>query len=147
MIVVGNQKQDGHTIHLIVGPETELFMDLHGSAEIDITELVKALPDTPRLTLQLTRCKCEDATAKSMGTGDIPYSFSFAARKPHPAPQSDVPDVEALLSRKRGSRASVDARGCCSYCGDITDTMMDIPGVEICRDCARSLLGNVKHEE
>jgi len=150
MIVVGNQKPDHRVVHVIVGVETELYMDLHGAAEIDVTELMSGLPPGTQVKLRLTRCKSEAGTVRGLVTGDVPHMYSFvgapATQEPAGPVKGRAPDLEEIMAKDRGTRPVPKKNGCCSYCGSITE-ILDIPGISICRTCAQIEIGRAQAKE
>lgn len=150
MIVVGNQKPDCRVVHVIVGSETELYMDLHGAAEVDVTALMAGIPPNTPVKLQLTRCKSEAGTVRGLAAGDVPHTYSFVsapvAQEASAPVKGQAPDIDEIMRRDRTDKRPQtlpQKNGCCSYCGSIAE-ILDIPEICICRTCAQIELGRAR---
>lgn len=113
MVILGAKSESGNTIHAVVGPESELFMDIHGATVIDIADLVKTLGAESPIHLCVTRCRDEAALQRQLEVKGIPFISTCKVKdqaKPEPkaadAPPAPTvipvpgPDVEAVLRRK-----------------------------------------------
>lgn len=78
MLLIGGKTEAGHVLHLIVGPESEFHMDVHGSQLLDITPLLIAMNGSSKIFVSLTRCKSEANTSQLMDVSSIPHLNSFA---------------------------------------------------------------------
>jgi hypothetical protein len=153
MLMIGGKTDKGHTIHLIVGPESEFYMDIHGTQSIDITQLLMAMNGTRKVVLELTRCKSEVQTAQQMTASDIPHLNSFVPSRP--VKHTDGPDLDTILGTPIDApvssstpvqkpikvRATKPIVGRCSYCGTVDSPLVDVPNFRICRSCIQIELG------
>lgn len=128
MIVLPGQNPMGNVLHVVVGPETELFTDIHGAALMDVTEFITQMePDKP-VFLSVTRCKSEPVTAAMMRGSGITHKNSFAAAgKEH-------------ASDKPLSGSSVSDVGVCQFCSRSTE-LIPVPKYKICVSCAQIEIG------
>jgi len=151
MLLAGGKNDTGHILHVIVGSESEFYMDIHGAVVIDITPLLVSMNGSPHISLSLTRCKNEVITSKLMDAADIQHLNSFT---PAVVKKEAGPDLAKILSSTSVSGAS-KAETChpkekpatpkkntgrCSYCGKSVP-LMDIPGFKICNECVQIELG------
>lgn len=144
MLIVGSKNDEGHLIHVISGPETEFYMDIHGSQVMDITPLLLAMNGTPRICLSMTRCKSEVATSQIMTGSEIQHLNSFV-KSDTPAASPATPTtgsskIDELL-KQPAPAAKKTTTGKCSYCGKDNSELLAVPGFSICTACAQIELG------
>ena len=145
MLVLGGKSKDGHILHMIVGPESEFHMDVHGVSFMDITPLLLAMNGTGQVQLSFTRCKSELVTSKCMQATGIPHLNSFQV--------AEEPEAEQKPGRKQkkvekdpGAITPSIQVGRCSYCGVADQELLRIPGVKICGPCAQIELGRRRED-
>lgn len=74
MIILGSKCEGANTIHAIAGPESELFMAVHGAVAVDITPIVRAMGTEVPLSLLLTRCRSEAELTQELTRRGIPHT-------------------------------------------------------------------------
>ena len=138
MLVLGGKGSEGHVLHLIVGPESDFHLDVHGVGVLDITPLLLAMNGTARVQLQLTRCKSEIVTSKCMQATGVPHLNSFEI--------TEEPEAKPGRAKRRDPGAIVPAGsvGRCSYCGVQDVELLPIPGIKICGACAHLELSRIR---
>jgi hypothetical protein len=135
MIMVTGQNPLGHVIHMIAGPETDLFQDIHGAKILDLTEVIKSLQSVDHLFISFTRCKSEPMTEAMLKAANIPYTSSFTGI-------SEVTQV-GTTPKKEGSKIVQEPKTKCQYCHRETE-LLPVPGFKICAVCAQIELGQLK---
>ena len=157
MLMIGGKTDQGHTIHLIVGPESDFYMDVHGTQVMDITPLLLAMNGTSVL-LALTRCKSETQTAQQMTNSEIPHLNSFAKPVQPQGVVKDMstgPDLDTIMCKTAPpvqlpqkppkvpvkTAVAKSSKGRCNYCGTPDSVLMDIPNFKICKACIQIELG------
>ena len=120
MLVVGGKHPAGQILHVIVGPESELHMDIHGAKIIDLTPILSQFEGNEHVYMSLTRCRGELETKQRMNAQQIPYLSSFTP----PAKEEEKAEPAAVQAR-------------CTYCGNPERTLLPLPGFRICQECAR----------
>lgn len=141
MLVILGHNPLGNVIHMIVGPETEMFTDIHGSKIIDITDMLKACEQNQHVFLSLTRCKAEGVTEAMLRASNIPHFNTFAGLADAGGGiKSSVTDSKQKEETKATAKATKDR---CTYCKRETD-LLPIPGYKICAVCAQIELGLLK---
>jgi hypothetical protein len=135
----------GNVLHLIVGPETEYFVDIHGAKILDITELLNVMDEDARVFVSLTRCKNEGNTEALLKASKAPYLSSFTVVgcgdpacpncTDNEEEKTDVPVAKAKKAQKKPVK-----RERCYYCHE-DKKLLPIPGFKICIACAQIELG------
>lgn len=135
MIVFGEQSVDGSILHLLIGPETEMSMDLKGSSKLDVTPLLESLSGSEKVVLSINRCRSEMDTDLQMSEFDISHLCSFDnGGEVVEIEEDEVEEVSCL-----GSVSDVRV-GVCDYCSQ-TKGLLDLPGFNICSQCVMIELG------
>ena len=131
MILVPGHNEAGNVLHIILGPESELYSDLHGAQVVDITPALSAFVADEPVYLSITRTKSERETIRLMAdAGVLVGSTALHKRDGEPeAPKSKATSKH----NKKGSDT-------CSYCKQ-TVPLVDIPMFKICKECAQIELG------
>ena len=147
MIVVPGHNQLGNVLHLIVGPESEFHLDLHGAKIMDLTDVLQQLDGTSeRIFLCLTRSKSEAATEHTLTQTDIPHKSSFGGIPMCDAPDCAVvkgtklPQAEPARPTARKSAPSQSELAECEYCGG-KKPLLPIAAFKVCLDCVKIELG------
>jgi len=128
MLVLPGQNPAGNILHVIIGPETELFSDIHGAALLDITDVLAHMEQGRETYLSVTRTKSEAVTAQQMRSSGIVHKNSFGKQE-KPA---DNPNT-----------SSVTNVGKCEFCNRDAE-LMSIPKIKICHPCAQIELGRIR---
>lgn len=146
MIILGGQNSVGSVIHLITGPESELYMDLHGANIVDITPLLAALvgySGERKLFISLTRCGDELSTMEALSEVQIPCASTGLHKGQAEKPVKD--ETENPPVAPTGATPKKDSGiGRCRYCGTPNKKLLPIPGFHICESCAQIELGRNK---
>lgn len=141
MIMLGGHNPMGNVIHLIVGPETEMFMDIHGSMIIPVAELLNTFDKNETVFVSFTRCKSEMATQMMLKNAGIMHMASFSLVGQNIVePGAQTESKAKQESPKAESKKSVER---CKYCKRETE-LLPIPGFKICTVCAQIELGTAK---
>jgi len=158
MLVIQGSNQLGNVLHVITGPETTLFTDVHGASIMDITAVLGAMTQDKPVFLSLTCCQHEPVTeqmAKGAGMHVI-GSFNTASSIVE-ATDSNVPVGAPAVgggssNNSQQSQPPVQQPGQkhtlrierCSYCKKELE-LLPIPGFKICTQCAQIEIGRTKH--
>ena len=141
MIMILGHNPLGNVIHMIVGPETELFEDIHGAKIMDITEPLKAVTSGEHVFVSLTRCKSEPVTEAMLKAGNIPYMSSFSGLA---EAGLNPGGAKATTQDKTTAKATkVGTKDKCQYCKREAD-LLPVPGFKICAVCAQIELGQLR---
>jgi hypothetical protein len=158
MVVLSGKSAVGNVIHLIVGPETEFWLDLHGAAITGISEVLKSMDASIPIYLSLTRCRNEaamiDEIQAALAAGET-YPFPLPTPAPD-RPTTTVP-ISAPVSVSPAIPAKIDPAGLlghrqpsnkvrCSRCGGDRDLVPKLLPA-ICYSCVKidlALLKNTK---
>jgi hypothetical protein len=155
MLLVGSKKDGYVTIHAVIGPETEFYMDLNGAMAADLSPILAGIKGTDKVVLSITRCKNEETTAKIMLATDIPF-LGTEQEEAKGSGDPVVDQIEAALSslekaqkaapkqNKAASKEPPKTIGRCSYCGKPDVELMPIFGFKICAACVQIELGRNK---
>lgn len=129
MIMMGTQNKFGNVIHLIVGPETEVLMDVHGSVVMDITPILKAMPQTDKVLVNVSKCRTEPLTSQMLNSMGVPHMCTTMNVTASVGPETRQPQTT-----KSENKAAV-----CTLCG--TPTQYSVPGIKLCDMCILIELG------
>ena len=167
MILLYGKNPVGNVIHAALGPESVLWMDLHGSLTVDITPLLEACDGNAPVLLNFTKCDSEAQLARRLNevmAAGLPYPFLpgtsvFSPLGNQPA-QQDQPTIAGAKRAKAQAPApaeqakAADAnlrsvkipRGRCDRCSNKNAEL--IPGLApaICFDCAKIDLYQARKE-
>lgn len=70
-----------NVIHLIIGPESHMVMDLTGMMGVDITEFLEKFKESPGKTIiQITRCQSEQALAQFLNISGMQQMKDFTEK-------------------------------------------------------------------
>jgi len=136
MLAIAGENQLGSDLHIITGPETDIFCDLHGAAIMDVTPLLNKFDFNKPVFLVLTRCKIEGLTHQMLVGSNLVCLSSFDKLPLTNGSIMPVPDIKA---DKKVSKASKKADKC-TYCNQVKE-LLPIPGFKICMQCAQIELG------
>jgi hypothetical protein len=151
MLAVRGINPAGNVLHVICGPETDLFMDIHGAKILDVTPLLQEMEQSQPVFLMITRCKNEQMTTRQLDGVGAKFLNSF-----NPADLGMCPDCEATgagtnkgpakgkpEAKKPNSESAGTiqlSRGKCSYCAQ-DRILLPIPQFKICPTCAQIEIG------
>ena len=122
MLLIPGHNPAGNVLHVIIGPESELYCDLHGMQVADITEMLSLFNANEPVHLQLTRTSSERVTAAgliAMGGADI---------------------IKTTAPGKQGTEKAPRKSAACSYCGQNVP-LVPVTGVRVCEQCLQIELG------
>ena len=153
MLAVQGSNPIGNVLHVITGPETALFTDIHGAAIMDITALLANMDQNKRVFLSLTRCQHEPVTEQMIKATGMNVLCSFndkssvvdtIRRSTEGIPTEGVPTATANGAVKPPAQQATKKRKAsserCDYCGEKLK-LLPIPGVKICTTCAQIEIG------
>jgi hypothetical protein len=167
MLIIGGHNPAGNILHVIVGPETELFTDIHGAKVLDITQILSNMKGDERVFLSLTRCKSEAFTAASLQATNVQYMNSFTGQQvcdqpshhvvagqsqgeppvaPKPSAQNKQANPQVPQQPVLGLTVMME-RGRCQYCGTSDKALMPLQGIRICSDCMAIELGRMREQD
>jgi len=168
MIAMLGTNPFGKVLHLMIGPETDLFIDINGAALLDITPMLSSLSQDGKAYISLTRTKSEVITEQQMRSAGMSHvdqpllpGAVPALREPEFGPNTPPEQDElqaAIQARMRQAMkqpvqktaaSSSDTRlvvktGTCSYCGASETKLLPVPGHKICVLCTQIELGRKK---
>jgi len=133
MILVGSQNKFGNILHLIIGPETELMMDIHGSIVMDITSFIQTIPKDAKVLVNVSRCRTELLTSSMLNASGIP----------HICTSMNVVQADGDQQQPQTTKSEVKG-GVCKLCGN--PAQLPIQGLQLCEMCIRIELGLKKNE-
>jgi len=140
MIIIAGHNQFGNVLHLIAGPETEFFMDIHGAKITEVTAALQAFNADERVFMSFTRCKNENVTRHSLDASGITYQSSFSEAAAEESEPGQPESTSAMPEQPQPQQAKPGSGHKCTYCGNMK-VLMAIPGFEICKECAQIELG------
>ena len=140
MLALMGHNPMGNVLHVIMGPESEFFVDVHGAKILDVTELLNLMSEDERVYLSFTRCKNEGSTESALKAAKAPYMSSFSVGK---CDNPDCPDCkttpEAEPAAKPAKKTATNKKRC-YYCHQ-DKVLLPLPGFNICTACAQIELG------
>ena len=111
MIMLGAKSDIGNAIHIVMGPESDLFMDIHGALSVDIDTVVKAVGTDKPLTVMVTRCRSEADLGRELDRRGIPFTVASQSCGQAPAePQvpakaeDNGPDLDTIRKHELPGR-------------------------------------------
>jgi hypothetical protein len=141
MLVIPGHNPMGNVIHMILGPESEMFSDIHGATILDVTPILSCMNMEEKVYLHLTRCRSEQQTEAVLKASNIAFFNTFSGwnNAPENLKQIIEKDKPQEIVAKI-AKAKVDR---CHYCNRET-TLLPVPGFKICVVCAQIELGQKK---
>jgi len=138
MIAMLGQNPLGRVLHLIVGPETDLFMDINGSAVLDLTAMLPQLTaGNQHAFVSVTRTKSEAQTEKMMQAAGMAQVSGPGV----PTGEQSASGVQAPpVQTKSQAEGLIMKSGKCEFCGSQA-RLLPIPGYNICPLCAQIEIG------
>lgn len=154
MIAIAGKNPVGNVLHLIMGPETDLVIDVQGSQIMDISALLNKFSQSAPVFVNISRSRNESMTSDSLKQAGVPHVGISAA----PAGcdgECELCDIESQRNgmhvarsagkdKDKAGRVKIASKnvatGVCSYCKKTT-TLLPIPGFKICVSCAQIELG------
>ena len=137
MLAIPGKNPLGNVLHLVVGPESELVMDMEGSCIMEISALLNKFDTQAPVFVSITRSRSEAQTSASLKQAGVPHMGVVS--------QVDKCDgnCEACGTDKPKTKAKpkVQAKAdVCDYCHN-TVPLMPVPGKRICASCTQIELG------
>lgn len=147
MLALRGKAQVGNMLHVIIGPETELFGDIHGAAVMDVTPLLMEMDGEQHVFLTLTHCRSEQATSRNLQSASITHMSSFGGG----GPIDGNAKTGEMVGGKTGEEGETQSeakpepqeKGHCDYCNQDME-LLPLPGFKICPVCAQIELGRLK---
>ena len=141
----------GNVVHLICGPETDLFTDVNGASIMDITPLINNMDKNKPVFISLTRCRIEPITAQMMTASGMKVQSNMPYGKCNHdcdnCSQEEDGDSSTKSKDKEANKAVPFAlrKGKCDYCGN-EGSLLPFTGVNVCPVCAQIELGRSKNK-
>lgn len=152
MLAIPGKNPMGNVLHLVIGPESELVMDMQGSAVMDITPVINKFDAAHPVFVSLSRSRNEITTSNALKQAGVSH-LGFMAT---PAPDGCSGDCEHC-NVDHGSSGGTYAVGgnfkqgkkpgksevkneTCAYCKK-PGQLLPVPGFKICVSCAQIELG------
>lgn len=157
MIILAGKNPAANILHVLAGPETDFWTQLHGAAAVDLTPVLNQMDPSQPIFLHLTRCQSEHDMAARINAqiqmnGEYPFvppTFVFTPKTAQdagqvPSPQTTqqpmypmasapaAPDVPGVVKPTK-----VPVRGKCQRCLNTNVELVPklMPG--ICYSCVR----------
>ena len=150
MIAIPGKHPMGNVLHLIVGPESELVMDIQGSQLMDISKLVNEFNQSEALFVSITRSRSEAQTAATLRQSEITHVITAKSQASGSTEgcDGDCKTCKAAQPpRKSKAKATLASNtGVCSYCKRAC-ALLPIAGFKICASCAQIELGMKQKKE
>lgn len=138
MILVLGKNPGANLLHVLLGHETDFWMQLHGAAAMDLTPVLHQLEAGKPVVLHITRCDDEQAMAhqlQSMSASGghypfVPPTFVFTPKSaPEPVVAPAAPPAAAKPIPQKATR--------CQRC--LTSNVPLVPELQpsICYKCAQ----------
>ena len=131
MILVPGKNPAGNVLHVVIGPESELYTDLHGAQVVDITNILEQCDRNQPVLLQVTRTLSETRTLVGLMASGVTAAATHLGELIRPA-------INEQSKQKTATPAS--ATGVCGYCNQ-RSPLLPIKSVHICEQCAQIELG------
>lgn len=131
MILLPSHNALGNVLHIILGPESDTYMDVHGNLITDLTEVINGFDRNSPIFLSITRSRDEQATLTELVKQGVKVASSFVGQaavqrhdtsQPQPQPQ---PKAKTKI---------------CNYCG-MAKELVPVLGFNICQSCLQIELG------
>lgn len=144
MILLYGKNNIGNVIHAVIGPESELWSNLHGSLTVDITGLLGFCDKSQPVMLNISNCASESwlvqaiQEASAQG-GNYPFLPNTAVFSPSHQPGNEASEAAQDKSTKtKKSNKTIDIiKGKCSRCPDEHAELIPDLTPPICFNCAR----------
>lgn len=140
MLIVTGTNQHGNVLHLIMGPESDHWIDLHGAILTNITDVLNGLDSALPVFIHITRCRSEEYMAAEIEErSDIGETYPFrvplhvfSQTKPAIAPPADsAEDAEPKATEP------TKLIGICDSCGDAKSELVPKLYPAVCYRCIR----------
>jgi len=146
MITLRGQNPMGNVLHVILGPETDLFTDIHGAAVMDITPMLMAMNHDQPVFLSVTRCRSEQHTEQLMGAAGIQErKSSFGGQQCECNQDAALPTAKTDKGGKPEGMVVTLKNGKCQFCGNNLP-LLPIEGFKVCALCAQIEIGRKKEQ-
>ena len=138
MIVLGGANQHGNILHVILGPETEFWSELHGASVSNITQVLNGMNHEMPVFLHITKCASEtELTAKitaHMAMG-APYPFPVTTTLFAQVKKTTEPTVKDAAVPTEDTPAIAKVK--CTRCGSVKNELVPKLDPPLCYDCMR----------
>ena len=131
MILVPGHNPMGNVLHLILGPESDLFSDLNGMQIVDISALLEMFNRDEPVFIQVTRTNSEQHTIAGLMNMGLPVASTFVGGGQQ---QQVSPKVKAVPHQPS------TRQGVCSYCNQPAE-LVPTKAFRICEQCLQIELG------
>lgn len=138
MLVIPGHNPMGNVIHMIMGPESEMFADIHGATILDITPVLSCMNMDEKVFLHLTRCMSETKTETVLKASNVAFFNTFSGWTNTPDNLKAVIEKDKPAVKDHKTHAEK-----CQYCHRET-TLLPVPGFKVCVVCAQIELGQKK---
>lgn len=163
MILMYGKNPVGNVIHAVMGPESDLWTDMHGALTVDITPLLGMCDSDAPVLLNVTRCLNEAQLSARLNSAlsaggaypFLPGTVMFTAPS-HPAPKGQpqaIPDSKLGAqapaekpAKKSGGRTVEIQIGLCERCSDKRAELVPNMAPAICFNCAKIDLYQARKE-
>lgn len=148
MILIYGSNPVGNIIHAIIGPESEVWADLHGALTVDITALLKLCDANSPVLLNITACDNESTTLdrlRALISSGAQYPFLPNTVLMAPQNQKSVneqakvqPDSQLANNATASEAKTVVLHvGKCSRCSNESAELVPNITPAICFGCAK----------
>jgi hypothetical protein len=141
MILLMGKNPMGNVLHVIQGPESAFWNELHGSAAIDITPVLHQMDEAQPVYLHISHCDSEQETAmrlSAMINAGATYPFSPPTAVFAPKTAMDTPQAPgAKPGVPTQAKPKPDVINACTRC--LNENVKLVPGLKpyICYDCVK----------
>lgn len=142
MLAIPGKNPLGNVLHLVIGPESELIMDMQGAVIMDVTQIINRFVTSEPVFVSLSRSRNEIMTSNSLKQAEVPHMGITGTPEKcdgkcndcHVGPNG-VPIPASAAKPKKIVKDEA-----CRYCKKVTQ-LLPIPGFKICVACAQIELG------
>ena len=150
MIVVPGKNPLGNVVHLVLGPESELFLDMNGAAIASLDDTLAQFDSNRPIFVSITRTRNEADTVSRLQTSGALFHDSFKANpetgKVHATHAKGTGPMPGVPPRQGPKPAPNLEVGKCQLCSQQT-RLLPIPGLSICVTCAKIEIGKTLVEK
>ena len=132
MILLGGKHAIGNILRVIVGPESEFWLDVHGAAVTDISELIRQFDPAQPSYISISRCRCEQDLQMDMQHAGDTMGIDLGALPQAGKPTAKLPPPITQPAAKPAPKSLA----ACSRCGQPSEL---VPKLEppICYNCVK----------
>lgn len=128
MITVFEKRQDANVIHMIVGDNTEMQLDMDGSILMDISGMISDCAPGNPILIKYNRCSDEDKLMAKLHMDKLRQQMIQQGMMPNPF---------AMMNQGNNDNNSQpnQIRGRCKRCGTLTNLPVVNGQVQPCKEC------------